>query len=86
MQLGPVRKRLTERLDEASKLIEDGDKMQLNNVRIKLNANIESFEKLTSELNQVVDPSEDEKEITDKEIDKETDKETDTYIETKTYT
>ena len=45
-KLGPVKKRLADRINEADKLLANDDKQQLKCIRIKLNANIESHGKL----------------------------------------
>ena len=67
-QLGPVKKRLVDRINEASKLLVEGDKVQLKGIRTKLNANIESHGKLTTLLGEVDDVSEEDKEATSKAL------------------
>ena len=52
MQLGPARKRLSDRLKEARALVEDADvdTEELKTIRTKLKANILYFEQLTDKL------------------------------------
>ena len=54
MQLGPVQKRLKDRIIETNVLLGDGDLTRLKTVRSKLVANIHAHEELTDKLTESV--------------------------------
>ena len=62
-QLGPVKKRLEDRIAEVQIMILDEDRTGLRNVPSKLTANIKSHEELTSQLSKLVLGDEDEAKI-----------------------
>ena len=69
-QLGPIRKRLHDRINEAQIILEDDDNGRMKDVRIKLAANIESLEKTTDKLNELKDIAEEEQIIINNEFEK----------------
>ena len=69
-QLGPTRKRLEDRIIEASTLIADDDFARLKGIRTKLASNMAYHSKLTAALTELVDVDEAEQVIIDKELEK----------------
>ena len=69
-QLGPIQKRLHDRINEAQIILEDDDNGRMKDVRIKLAANIESLEKTTDKLNELKDIAEEEQIIINNEFEK----------------
>ena len=59
-QLGPVTKRLEDRITEAHSLLADADYVKLKTVRSKVVANIKSHETLTLQLRDAVPENPDE--------------------------
>ena len=64
-QLGPVSKRLQERVDEAVMLLNDGETEKFKTVRTKLLANMNSHEAVVQKLESVGTLEEDEQTIVD---------------------
>ena len=54
-QLGPVKKRVGDRIKEASSLMEDSDSRRIKVFQAKFNANVAALEKLTTSLSEAVD-------------------------------
>ena len=70
-QLGPVRKRLSDRIIEVTTLItNNADTEQLENVRTKLVANMSSYETLIGKLNEVEAKTNDETELIENELER----------------
>ena len=69
-QLGPAAKRLSDRIKEASVLIQNKDVDNLRELRSKLKTNIEYYEKVTNKFYDLVGVSEEEQKIVDGEIEK----------------
>ena len=69
-QLGPVRKRLDDRMKDASLALNDGDIHQLRSVRNKLASNVIFYENLTTQLIDFVPEADDEQDKVDAELDR----------------
>ena len=69
-QLGPVRKRLTDRIKEANTIIDEKENVNLLGVKTKLIANNHSHEILIEKLSKVEPVTDDERTIIDNEIEK----------------
>ena len=69
-QLGPVRKRLKDRLAEATVIRNENDIENLSDIRSKLSSNMLYHEQLTSKLSEVVTECKAEQDIIDQEIEK----------------
>ena len=71
-QLGPCKKRLKDRIDEAALLIQDDNITPMKAVRTKLVSNIAHHAKLISKLEALVDVNitADEREIIEDELEK----------------
>ena len=67
-QLGPARKRLTDRIEEASLLVRSPDGQDLKSVRSRLLANIASHDVLIEKLDEVTDIDDGEKAIIEKDL------------------
>ena len=67
-QLGPIRKRLCDRISEATKELDDSDVRRLKDIRTKLAANIASHEKIYVKLSELTDVTEEDQIIIDKEL------------------
>ena len=72
-QLGPVKKRLNDRIKEANETSHDLDLWRLTDLRNKLFANIESHEKVYFKLDALEDLSAVEQDVVDKEWESSTD-------------
>ena len=71
-QLGPARKRLSDRMKEVDVLMDEGVLPKLKTIRVKLISNIEYHERLTKELRDLTDLDDEEQTIVDAEIEKAT--------------
>ena len=71
-QLGPARKRLSDRMKEVDVLMDEGALPKLKTIRVKLISNIEYHERLTKELRDLTDLDDEEQTIVDAEIEKAT--------------
>ena len=72
-QLGPARKRLTDRMNEMNDALQGHDVDTIKAVRVKLKANMEYHKKLTEQLCALDGLPSDEQKIVEQEIDKCTD-------------